>query len=410
MSQQIIPLTRVADVTPIEGADRIALATVGGFEVIVGKDTAVGDPVIFIPSDSVIPQEWSDTWGITKHLDKQRVRAIKLRGVRSLGVAIPPTETEWAKIHNVYSPASVDFALQRIGVLNVAEVFGIEKYTPPQRFRSGGRSTQSPSRYQDHPKFHRYTGIENLRHYLQAFVDGEPVIATEKIHGSNSRVGRIDGEWMAGSHRVQRLHPDAVRTRVTPKVGILQSILNRCMSLFKAEPPKPETVRRLSPDTLQSQTYWYPLTLPGMQEMIRYLSENLGRKQVIVYGEIFGPGVQKGFDYGVQQGKIGYMVFDISLDGMYVNHDQLTGWCQSFKVPMVPVLGAFDYSIEIVKALSVGQSTVGGNHIREGVVVRPIAERQVRGIGRCIMKYVASDYLVLNHVDGANDEDLREVA
>jgi len=46
-----------------------------------------------------------------------------------------------------------------------------------------------------------------------------------------------------------------------------------------------------------------------------------------------------------------------------------------------------------IKKLSEGPSLVGGTHGREGVVVKPVIERDNPAIGRVILKYVGDAYL-----------------
>ena len=64
-----------------------------------------------------------------------------------------------------------------------------------------------------HPWFPKYTDIEHYANYPTAIADGEEVVITEKIHGTNTRCGLVlvaaeDGvpqwTWMAGSHDVRR--------------------------------------------------------------------------------------------------------------------------------------------------------------------------------------------------------------
>lgn len=67
----------------------------------------------------------------------------------------------------------------------------------------------------------------------------------------------------------------------------------------------------------------------------------------------------------------------------------------SLKEHWVPVLytGPFDW--EVIKTLVDGPTTVpGAKGIREGIVIRPLKERHVRGLGRLILKVVSSEFLL----------------
>jgi hypothetical protein len=52
-------------------------------------------------------------------------------------------------------------------------------------------------------------------------------------------------------------------------------------------------------------------------------------------------------------------------------------------------------TIDAIKGASTGKTTMGSaDHIREGVVVRPLEERTDPKIGRVILKYLNDDYLL----------------
>jgi hypothetical protein len=176
-------------------------------------------------------------------------------------------------------------------------------------------------------------------------------------HNSNSRVGLIDNEFMCGSHRCTM--------QATDKLG-------------------------------HPSIYWNPLT-SNMKDMLRCISD--GGKNVIAFGEIYGSKVQF-MDYG-RFGADGYVLFDISVDGIYLNWDQIVYYTTRFCVPTVPLLysGPFDY--EVVEQLVDGDTILGDKvHMRssfkgrEGVVITPLTETfsPVLG-GRLILKAVSCDYL-----------------
>jgi RNA ligase (TIGR02306 family) len=82
----------ITELLPIEGADRIELARVQGWQSVVKKgDFKVGDKVIFIPIDTVIePSDWNkflwDKKDPSKHI---RVKTARLMGAVSQGLIFP---------------------------------------------------------------------------------------------------------------------------------------------------------------------------------------------------------------------------------------------------------------------------------------------------------------------------------
>lgn len=160
----------------------------------------------------------------------------------------------------------------------------------------------------------------------------------------------IDGEWVAGSHHVQRGPGD--------------------------------------------ELYWSPK--PAVERLVEALANY--HRQVIVFGEIYGSSVQS-LDYG-KPGYAGYRAFDLMIDGRYVDYPTFRDLCQLYGVPMVPALWLREFSLETTKILAQGQSTLdGAHHLREGVVVKPIVERANPKVGRVILKYVSDEYLLAKKTD-----------
>lgn len=56
MERQLATIQRIAALTPIEGADKIEVASVLGWKVVVKKgDFKVGDLCVFAEIDSILP-------------------------------------------------------------------------------------------------------------------------------------------------------------------------------------------------------------------------------------------------------------------------------------------------------------------------------------------------------------------
>lgn len=323
MSSVVVTTRTVDDVKPHPNADRLDLAIVGGWQTVVPKGAyAVGQLVTFVPPDCLVPPEVSDRWGVTKYLSNGRVRAVRLRGEPSYGFVVPP-EGEPGR--------------------NVAESLGITKYQPPMKFSVGDAEPT-------HPLFCEYTDVENLRHYGDVIQPGEMVTYTEKIHGTNSRIGIIktpDGDIrVSGSRTMQRKHAE-------------------------------------------NSVYWFPWTVPGVTELLERLSES-AKIHVLLFGEVYGK-VQS-LRYGKPNG-LAYAAFDIMVDGRYLSPSEFAEATKD--IPTAPVIRAsVPFDAAEAASLSKGRSLVfGADHIREGVVVRPDVPRTDPKIGRVILKYVSDDYL-----------------
>lgn len=152
-------------------ADRLDLVEVQGCPAIVGRgEYTLNEQVVFIPFDVIIP----DSEEFPDYVRGKRVRAVKLRGIFSMGVVLKNT---WGFAEG----DDIDGAL------------GLTKYEPPVPGSSDGLEIPGPSL--SCPKY----DLESLRKYHSLLNLDEPVVITEKIHGANMRVAWHDGSLYVGS-------------------------------------------------------------------------------------------------------------------------------------------------------------------------------------------------------------------
>ncbi len=348
MSTEIfVPIAVIENVRVHPSADKLQLCDVLGWQLAVPKDKYKnGDKIVYVPADSLVPDLWAQRWGIKTYLkgaNQDRVGKIKLRGESSFGLAVDVPEGMTGEIGT-----------------NVADVLGITKWEPPIRTSCGDADKENSL-------IQKYTDIDNLRNYPNVFIDGEEVIATEKIHGTSSKFGLVDGIEVAASNSFPRKRPHKeVDGQMIPCDFDSQEI--------------------------KSNTYWFPWSIPEVRNLIRGIYEETKAKQLLLYGEVFGNSIQKNHSYGYS-GSISFRAFDLLIEGKYLNYDDFKVYCDKYKVQTCPVIYRGPYSIAKIKQISGGKSTLDGKTVREGVVVGVPVERQERRVGRLKMKYVSDDYL-----------------
>src|SRR5437588_398969 len=90
------PLTTIVDILPHGNAERLEIAVVYGFQVIVPKGAyRKEDEVIYVPVDSILSQKIEDKLfppDAKVKLHHHRIRQIKLRGIASQGMLIHPND------------------------------------------------------------------------------------------------------------------------------------------------------------------------------------------------------------------------------------------------------------------------------------------------------------------------------
>jgi len=324
MSKSNVSVQMIADVMPHPNADRLDVVTVSGYNVVVSRGQfKVGDMCVFFPPDNLIPEVVAESLGVVNYLkhavypgdgrgqSKCRIGAARIRGISSYGFVIP---TDRKTIDE-----------------DMSDTYRAVRYDPPVKTHQG-------ESINEHPKFHRYTEIENVQRFPNLIPEGTWVSVTEKIHGANCRIGVIDGEIVAGSHRIQVKHTD-------------------------------------------KSLYWTPFDV-----CYEFLSDMVKDEvDIIIFGEVFGPGVQD-LHYG--QTTPSFRCFDMSIAGNYVPAGVVMALCKQYGIPHVPVLEIGPYSKDMLARHTDGRSQLCG-HMREGVVIKSMEETSPRQI----VKSVSVDYL-----------------
>jgi RNA ligase (TIGR02306 family) len=131
------------------------------------------------------------------------------------------------------------------------------------------------------------------------------------------------------------------------------------------------------------------MTLPPVQQLLNDLFAQ-GHNQAVLYGEVFGSGIQS-YTYG--QKTLAFRAFDLMIDGKFLDYADFVAWCEKYGIQTVPLVYRGPFTLATIKGFSDGASLVGGKHGREGVVVKPVQERQDVKIGRVILKYIGDSYL-----------------
>lgn len=112
---------------------------------------------------------------------------------------------------------------------------------------------------------------------------------------------------------------------------------------------------------------------------------------LVVYGEVFG-NVQK-LKYGAKTNEIFFRAFDILNKDVWLDYDRVVELAGD-TLQLVPELYRGRFDEPALMELALGDSSISNaNHLREGVVVKPITEHNHPSLGRVILKVVSPRYL-----------------
>lgn len=369
MSEFKVPLTKILEIFDHPNAHSLSFAKVYDFNVIVRKNEyKVGDEVIYVPIDSVLPFNLeTKIFGPDSKikLNKSRVKQIKIRGHYSQGMIINISDVdEYLKTDIRYNDT---YKLED----DLSADLGITKYTPPEASYQSGlvRKRDKP---RENPFFHKYGGIDNFKWYPDLFAEGEEVSITEKVHGSNCRAGYVP--------------------------FVANSLWRRILTLLKLAPTHQWVY---GSNNVQLQSRWNYKGFYG-EDVYGKVLEKYGIKDKlkpgeVVYGELYGDGIQKNYTYGCKNGEHKFVAFDVKIQtettSEYLSPDDFQKFCKERDIPMVPELYRGPFNKDQAKALTVGDSVfVASQKVREGVVIKPLLE-QTTTIGRKLLKVISEKYL-----------------
>ena len=366
-------VARINEIKPIEGADNIEQAVVGGWNCIIQKGQyGEGGLVVVATTDAVIPQELSDAMNVTNYLRKgQRVRTVKLRGVYSECLIIPFMYCKnAAKLTNTKWNEGED----------MMETLNIFKYEPPavQIQLASGRKI----RYSQNPNFGIYYKFPNLKNVRGMFNEFDEVEVTRKIHGTNARYGIVkksklsiwdkvkrffgdkwvDYEYVYGSHNVEKGSDSQgfYNTDVWKTIAEKYHIREQLWNLFKS-----------------------------LQDIYETGSG------IVIYGEIYGPGIQKNYDYGLKE--IEYAGFDMTINNEYTPCSTSFMYHDMLGLKYVPVLDVASWSQELQERYMFDK--IEGTKVpHEGVVIK-----SVDGDRQKVAKVINPDYLIYGEKHNVGD-------
>lgn len=363
-------VVRISQIEKHPGADTLDIIRIEGYQVISKTGQfSIGDLAIYVTPDSVVPQH--EVCLKCMRVDpkvvpekKRRITVRKFRNEWSEGLLLPLSD--FPDIWYAGMPCGEGD--------DVSDLLGITHYDPDEESNKGENSN-APKLKRKYPRnlkgWYKWLmrkvyslfrnsntdgssdnislgiptyDVDALKSYPHTFEDGEQVIVTEKIHGSNARYIYLDGVMYAGSRKLWK------------------SASSNC--IFRKALKE----------------------LPWIEEWCK------AHEGYVLWGEVCP--TQGAYKYGSDKPQ--FFVFDVRTpDGKWLDreHDE-AGLLAQLMAHSVPILYQGPYDLEKIKKFVDGPSTVqGANHIREGVVIKTATEKIVPRIGRAQMKIVSNTFL-----------------
>jgi RNA ligase (TIGR02306 family) len=363
----------IGEIRPIEGADNIELAIVNGWHAITKKgEYEVGNKVVIATTDAVIPVELSDLMGVTGYLRKgQRVRTVKLRGVYSECLIMSKNAIPALRKH----PTIVEGE-------DLMELLGIVKYEPPVKMVEmsvGGRKVK----YHQNPNFHVYYKFPNLKNVPDLFTEEDKVSITRKLHGTNARYGIV---------RKKKL---SILDRIKKFFGNKWVEFDYVYGSHNVE--KGSTSQGFySTDVWRTVAEEYNIQEKLWNYVKKYYTpERLG-SGIVIYGEIYGHGIQKNYEYGLSD--IRFAGFDVEIDGVYQPFFTERGVFLELDLPKVDLLYTGPWNKETQDMFVFGNFIEGTKVPHEGIVVKCLSGERHK-----VAKVINPDYLIYGEKNNVGD-------
>lgn len=404
-TRQLAYVVVVDAVTPIEGYDRVELAHVGGWTIVVGKgEFKVGDPAIYFEIDSKLPEV--EPFTNMEFLAKKhyKIKTQKMCKSLSQGLLMSAANFGWSItsqfigdrkyldiIDNNGIKHGVDdesrFLTEQLGVTyavpedNIRKAASADKYKLMAR-RHGKLFAHQPFRWlmqRDWGKkllfffFGRKrdkraawpnhiaskTDVERVQNMMWVLNNKEPYVATEKIDGSSCSI-------MAERTRFGR-----IKYYICSRNVVFEDENQKCF--------------------YDENIYFEAYHKYNLKEKITQILNDYNLQNVALQMEVFGPTVQKR-DYSLQEREA--MIFHIVSNGEKFPMDKVVEICEKYDLPHVPIINdnfILPDTIEELQAFVEGEGSRVDGGMREGIVFYD------KKTGQQYFKFVSPEFLLKFH-------------
>jgi len=326
-------------IEPIEGADAIETAVIGGWKVVVKKgEFAVGDLAVYLEIDSWVPTELAPFLSKGKEprefngVKGEPLRTVILRGQLSQGLLLPHSVAA-----NAIAPGEI-FVCEEDS--DVTEVLGIKKWEKPMNAQLAGVARGNfPSLI---PKTDQER-VQNLAVEVAAAQGGSYEV-TEKLEGSSMTCYLIDGEF---------------------------GVCSRNLDLKRDE----------------NNSFWATAIADDIEAKMRAAT---GVGDFAIQGELIGPGIQ---DNIYKLNKPEFHVFDVYniIWGEYMQPIYRRSFVEQVlglkHVPVIDASFVINTNVEGLLTMAEGKSVLNPIQEREGIVFKQVN-------GGMTFKAISNTYLI----------------
>lgn len=355
LNKNLATVQRIDSLEPIDGKDRIELAHIQGWNVIVRKgEFEEGDLCVYIEIDTILPEVPVFQF-MEKH--KYRVRTVTMGGIKSQGLALP-----LSIVHEVSTelgnemPVAEGWHREKEGVVrdvvleigyDVTQALSIEKYEKPIPANMKGEAAGTFPSFvpkTDEPR------IQSRVKWLNKY-KGVKVYVAEKLDGTSATYIYKNGELRACSRNWELQHDS-------------------------------------------NNVYWKVAEQMNLEAKLKGNGYKQLSRNVVLQGEIVGEGIGKN-PYKLR-GQHFYLFQIYSIDEQrYLDYEDFVQYARVLDIPTVPIYivdQPLQYGLQdLLDLVEISCSSLNEEVEIEGIVVRPMIERRDRKHGRVSFKVKLGD-------------------
>lgn len=344
--RHLASIKKITAINPIPGKDRIGLATVDGWTVIVNKaDYQEGDLCVYVEIDSVLPEKPEFEFLRSKDF---RIKTMKMAGCISQGICFPL---------DILPPG--DYKEND----DVTEIIGVTKW---ERMDATDEPQEVKAKKLKYPKWlMRWKWFRNL-----VYRRGD----RREAKGFPSFISKTDETRIQNApFYLDNPGPWVVTEKIDGQSGTFALVRHK--KLFRTEYEYIVCSRNLRLFQKDSSSYWAVSDKYEIEKHLRgYLDCHPDQEWIAIQGECISPKVQ-GNKYKVQMPDL--YVFNVihptGRMGSQKARDLVEAWGMKF-VPIVGV-GPLPSTVQEMLEYAHGNSALG-NTIREGLVCRTLDGKQ----------------------------------
>ncbi len=344
MSRKLASVQRIWKIEPIEGADKVELAHILGWQCVVGKGQFKPmDLAIYFEIDSFLPVREEFEFLRKSSFKKSdilgegfKLRTITLRKQLSQGLIMPLSA--FPEI-----PADVESGT------DLTELLGVRKWIIEERATSDGNIIGTLPGSIPHTD---ETRVQAMPELIRQFAGKEYYIST-KLDGTSCSIGIDENGFHVTGHNYEYKNDDS---------SDFYKFVNKC----------------------------------GYQARLEDYLKRMGWNSIVLQGEFCAPGIQKN---RLRLKKPEWFVFTIIIDGKRVDGKAMMLICDVLGIPHVPIeefgndLPSKYPTVEALLNRADGNYENAGK--KEGIVIRTVEPEYCQMIGGYLsMKVVSNKYLL----------------